>query len=90
MIDITTDTATLAQAMFQGCTIADFNAGVYVYEGTRIHVRQLTGTESVRITGTTSGAKVVSGETWVADRFGDLGARQVKRLIALVGIGVSW
>lgn len=79
-VNLVTTTATLAAAM--GLDLAALNAGVY--EGTSIRVRQLTGAERVEIRGTTAGAKVVSSETWIADRFGNLGARQIKRLAALV------
>jgi hypothetical protein len=75
-----TSTATIAAAM--GLDLAAFNAGVY--EGTKIRVRQLSGSERVLVTGTTAGAKIVTDETWIADRFGCLGARQIRRLVTLV------
>ena len=73
------DTATLARAMFVGGDLQLFNSGCY--EGTSIPLRKMTGTERVVIAGTTAEAKVLTSETWIADRFGPLGARQVRRLI---------
>lgn len=81
LVNITTDTATLAEAM--GGDLAVFNAGVY--KGTSTPIRQLTGKEIVTVVGTTAGAKVLSDKSWIVDRFGALGARDVKRLRALVG-----
>lgn len=81
-VEIVTDTSTLAKAMWPGSALYDFNAGTY--EGTKIPLRKLTGAERVRVSGTTAGARVLADETWIADRFGNLGARQVKRLLALV------
>lgn len=80
LVNITTDTATLAEAMGGG--LATFNTGVY--KGTKIQIRQLTGSEIVTVAGTTAGAKVLSDQTWIVDRFGKLGARQIKRLRELV------
>ncbi len=82
-ICIVTDTATLAEAMYPGSGIAFWNDGVY--EGTKIPLRKLTGREIVTVTGTTSSAEVLApGETWIRDRFGPVGSRQIKRLRALV------
>ena len=80
-VDITTDAATLAEAMYPGSGLDAFNSGAY--EGTKVPVRQLTGREVVSVVGTTARARVVADETWIADRFGDLGARQIKRLRAV-------
>lgn len=76
-VNLVTDTETLALAM--GSDLTTFNTGVY--EGTNIRIRQLTGSEQVTILGTTAGARVVSPETWISDRFGAIGARQIKRLL---------
>lgn len=84
-VNIMTDTSTLAKAMFAGASLHDFNVGRY--EGTNIPLRKLTGSERVQIAGTTAGARVFAGETWIADRFGNLGARQIKRLLTLVESG---
>jgi len=78
-VNIVTDTATLAKAMWGGSALRDFNAGAYA--GTSIPVRQMRGNEEVRVSGTTAGAIVSTNETWIADRFGALGARQIKRLL---------
>ena len=77
-MNIITDTATLAEAMYPGGGLDVFNIGVY--EGTRIPIRKLTGREVVTVIGTTAGAKILANETWIADRFGDLGAKQIKKL----------
>ena len=82
LVNIITDTATLAEAMYPGGGLTAFNAGVY--EGTRIPIRKLTGREVVTVAGTTAGAKALSDETWIVDRFGKLGARQIQALRALV------
>ena len=76
IVNITTDTTTLAEAMGGG--LETFNAGVY--KGTKIPIRQMTGREIVTVVGTTAGAKVLSDQTWIVDRFGKLGARQIKQL----------
>lgn len=78
IVNIVTDTAMLAEAMYPGGGLSAFNAGVY--EGTRVPIRKMTGREIVTVAGTTAGAKVLSDETWISDRFGALGARQVKKL----------
>ena len=83
LVNIVTDTATLADAMYPGEGLLAFNTGVY--EGTKIPVRKMTGREIVTVAGTVGGAKVLSDETWIVDRFGGLGARQIKRLRELVG-----
>ena len=82
LVNIVTDTATLAEAMYPGGGITAFNAGVY--EGTRTPIRKLTGREIVTVAGTTAGAKILADETWIADRFGRLGARQIQALRNLV------
>ncbi len=82
-IEIVTTTAVLARAMFEGWTIADWNAGCY--QGTTIPLRKLTGHEIVTIRGRVTGAVVVTDETWISDRFGSLGATQIRRLQALLG-----
>jgi hypothetical protein len=82
LVNLVTDTATLAKAMYPGGGLDAFNTGAYA--GTRIPIRKLTGREIVTIAGTTSGAKVLSDETWIVDRFGELGARQIKQLRQLV------
>lgn len=80
-IEIRTTTATVAQAL--GSSVVAFNEGCYY--GTKIRLRQMTGGEPVIVVGTTAGARVMSqdGVEWIQDRLGDLGARQVKRLIEL-------
>lgn len=78
LVNIVTDTTTLAEAMYPGGGLNAFNTGVY--EGTRTPIRKLTGREIVTVAGTTAGAKVLTGETWISDRFGALGARQIKKL----------
>jgi hypothetical protein len=80
IVNITTDTSTLAEAMGGG--LETFNTGIY--RGTKIPIRKMTGREIVTIAGTTAGAKIIADETWIADRFGKLGARQIKRLRELV------
>lgn len=82
LVNIVTDTATLAETMYPGGGITAFNMGVY--EGTRTPIRKLTGREIVTVTGTTAGAKILADETWIVDRFGDVGARQIKKLRELV------
>ncbi len=82
IVNVTTDTSTLACVMFASSSLDMFNDGVY--PGTSIRLRRLTGTERVTILGTTAGARVISDESWVADRFGSLGARQVKRLLQIL------
>jgi hypothetical protein len=84
-IHIKTDTKTLAEAMYPSGGLTAFNEGVY--EGTKIPLRKMTGREMVSIVGTTSSAKVMTRETWISDRFGDLGARQIRRLLALQSEG---
>ena len=81
LVNIVTDTATLAKAVYPGGGLHAFNAGVY--EATRTPIRKLTGREVVTVAGTTAGAKVLADETWIADRFGRLGARQIQALRAL-------
>ena len=78
LVNIVTDTATLAEAMYPGGGLLAFNTGAY--EGTKIPIRKMTGREVVTVAGTTGGAKVLSDEIWIADRFGALGARQIKKL----------
>ena len=78
IVNIVTDTTTLANAMYPDGGLPAFNTGVY--EGTRTPIRKLTGREVITVAGTTAGAKVLSDETWIADRFGELGARQIKKL----------
>lgn len=78
LVNIVTDTTTLAEAMFPGGGLATYNEGIY--EGTTIPIRKLSGREIVTVAGTTSGAKVVTDQTWIKDRFGPVGARQIKRL----------
>jgi hypothetical protein len=78
LVNIVTDTATLAEALYPGSGLPTMNTGVY--EGTRTPIRKLTGREVVTVAGTTAGAKVLSDETWIIDRFGPLGARQIKKL----------
>ena len=82
-VHITTTTTILADAMYPGGGLTAFNTGAYV--GTKTPIRKMTGREIITISGTASGAKVLSEETWISDRFGDLGARQIKRLRAIVG-----
>lgn len=82
LVNIVTDTTTLAAAMYPGGGLAAFNTGVYA--DTKIPIRKMTGREIVTVAGTTAGAKVLSDETWIADRFGDLGTRQIRALRALV------
>lgn len=88
IVNITTDTATLAEAMYPDGGLHALNEGFY--EGTRIPIRKMTGREIVRISGRTTGARVISNETWIIDRFDTLGARQIKRLINLVGMQRDW
>jgi cyanophycinase-like exopeptidase len=78
IVNIVTDTATLAEAMYPGGGLSAFNEGVYAE--TRTPIRRMTGREVVTVAGTTAGAKVLSDETWIIDRFGTLGARQIKKL----------
>lgn len=78
LINITTNTATLAEAMYPAGGLLAFNTGAY--EGTRAPIRKMSGREIVTVTGTTTGASVVSNQTWIIDRFGKLGARHIKRL----------
>ena len=78
LVNIVTNTATLVEAMYTGGGITAFNVGVYA--GTRTPIRKLTGREIVTVAGTTAGAKVLSDETWIADRFGEVGARQIQAL----------
>ena len=78
LVSIVTDTATLAEAMFPGGGLSAYNEGYY--EGTKIPIRKLTGREIVTVAGTTAGAKILSEESWIVDRFGPVGARQIKRL----------
>ena len=78
LVHIITNTATLARAMFPEGGLPSYNEGVY--KGTKFPIRKLTGRETVKVIGTTTGAKVVSDETWIIDRFGPVGARQIKRL----------
>lgn len=80
-VNIVTNTATLAEAMYTGGGLPAFNVGIYA--GTQIPIRKLTGREVVTVAGTTAGAKVLSDENWISDRFGALGARQIKKLRAL-------
>ena len=81
LVNIVTDTKTLAAAMYPGGGLDAFNTGVY--ESTKIPVRKLTGREVVTVAGTTAGARVLADETWIADRFGTLGARQIQALRGL-------
>ncbi len=78
-VNLETNTATLAEAM--NGSIELFNTGTYI--GTEISLRKLTGMEIVRVIGSTSGARI-EGESWIVDRFGTLGARQIRRLLDLV------
>lgn len=78
IVNIVTDTTTLADAMFPGGGLTAYNEGVY--EGTTITIRKLTGREIVTVAGTTAGAEVVTDQTWITDRFGPVGARQIRRL----------
>jgi hypothetical protein len=78
LVNIVTNTATLAEAMYPGGGLSAFNTGAY--EGTKIPIRKLTGREVVTVAGTVGGAKILSDETWIVDRFGGLGARQIERL----------
>jgi hypothetical protein len=78
IVNIVTDAATLAEAMYPGGGLSAFNEGAY--EGTTIPIRKLTGREIVTVAGSSSGAKVLADETWISDRFGNLGARQIARL----------
>ena len=78
IVNIVTDAATLAKAMYPSGGLSTFNEGAYA--GTTIPIRKLTGREIVTVAGTTSGAKVLADETWIADRFGNLGARQIDLL----------
>jgi hypothetical protein len=78
IVNLVTDTATLADAMYPGGGLTAFNVGVY--EGTTIPIRKLSGHEIVTVAGTTAAAKVLADETWISDRFGTLGARQIKKL----------
>jgi hypothetical protein len=82
LVNIVTDTATLAEAMYPDGGLHAFNTGVYA--GTKIPIRKLTGREIVTVTGTTAGAKILADETWIIDRFGEVGARQIKKLRGLV------
>lgn len=85
---LTVTTAQLAVAMSaiggeDFATIAAWNAGVYA--GTLIPLRKLTGSEIVTVTGSASGARVTDTDGgWISDRFGTLGARQVRALLALI------
>ena len=81
IVNIVTDTTILAEAMFPGGGLTAYNEGVY--KGTTIPIRKLTGREIVTVAGTTTGAKVVTDQTWITDRFGPVGARQIKRLYEL-------
>lgn len=77
-IYIRTNAATLAKAMFEGANLTTFNTGVY--QGTKIPLRRINENEPIEVIGSTTGAKVIATEAWIADRFGNLGARQIKRL----------
>lgn len=80
-VTIVTDTATLAEAMYPGGGLAAFNEGTYEgREGTPVPIRKMTGREVVTVAGTTASSKVLSDETWVSDRFGKVGSRQIRRL----------
>lgn len=81
-INIITDTTTLAEAMYPDGGLLAFNTGTY--EGTKIPIRKMTGREIVRVNGTTTGAEIISDQTWIIDRFGRLGARQIKRLRQII------
>jgi hypothetical protein len=78
-IELKVTTEALARAMFPEGGLDAFNTGVY--PGTSIPLRKMTGQEIVTVRGTSAGATVVTQDTWIADRFGALGARQVKRLM---------
>jgi len=80
-VNLTVTTEMLARAMYPEGGLSAYNQGVY--PGTRIPLRKMTGKEVVSIQGTSSGAVVVSDETWICDRFGPLGSRQIKRLLAI-------
>ena len=88
LVNIVTDTTTLAEAMYPGGGLTAFNIGVHEGRGSAgpitIPIRKLTGREVVTVAGTSSGARVISDETWISDRFGKLGARQIKHLRSLV------
>jgi len=77
-VEIEMTTGALARSLYPAERIAALNRGVY--EGTDIPIRKLTGREKVTVSGTTAGARVVA-ESWITDRFGGLGARQVKKLL---------
>ena len=76
-IDIAITTRRLATGI--GSTLSEYNTGAYW--GTDIPLRKMSGSETVRVVGSTAGAAVV-GDDWIADRFGGLGARQIKKLLA--------
>lgn len=86
---IVTTTAILADAMSaiggpEFASIDAWNAGCY--HGTTIPLRKMRGDEVVTIIGTTGHAVVKTPESWIEDRFGSLGARQVARLLALTEV----
>lgn len=76
-VDLITTTKDLAEIMDSG-GLPVFNTGCYI--GTKIKIRQLTGSEQVRVVGTTAGA-AIEADSWVVDRFGHVGARAVRRLL---------
>lgn len=85
-IRIECTTAMLADAMSaiggpDFSTIAAWNQGCY--EGTTIPLRKMTGLEMVTVIGSATHAVVKTPESWIEDRFGSLGARQVSRLVEL-------
>lgn len=88
-VEIAIDTRTLARAMSaiggeDFATIEAWNAGTY--PGTKTKLRKMTGDEIVvvRISEGGGSAKILDTDGgWIAERFGSLGARQVRALVAL-------
>ncbi len=72
-IMLITDTATLARAMYDGSDLRLYNAACEP---------KMQGSERVLVVGKPSRANIMA-ESWIVDRFGALGARQIKRLQAL-------
>jgi GNAT superfamily N-acetyltransferase len=67
-----------------GQDVAYANRGVY--PGTSTPLRKIRGDEVLRVDGTSAGARVMDDDGgWIADRVGDLGARQISRLLAFLG-----
>jgi hypothetical protein len=75
--------ADLIRAIY-GEDVAYANLGVY--PGTSTPIRNIRGDETLSVEGTSAGARVTDGDGgWIADRVGNMGARQVSKLLAFLG-----